>query len=72
MMQRYDFSKISLFLERTLLKHIEWICSLDRKLFFMSIYSIRIRSRKGDIFEKPLHHISEPYVLALKMQFPCS
>ena len=37
-------------------------CSLDSKLFFTSICSIRIRSRKWDIFEKPLQHSSNPYV----------
>ena len=33
------------------MEHIEQICSLDSKLFFISICSIRIRSRKWDIFK---------------------
>ena len=39
------------------------ICSLESKLFFIFICSIRIRSRKWDIVEKPLQHISNPYNL---------
>ena len=35
------------------MKHIDWICSLESKLFFISICSIRTRSRNRDIVEKP-------------------
>ena len=48
------FSKISRFLERILMEHIESICSMDCKLFSVFICSIRIRYRKRDIFEKLL------------------
>ena len=41
-----DFSKKSHFLERIPVEYIELICSLESKLIFMSICSIRIRSRK--------------------------
>ena len=40
------FSNLSNFLERILMEHIEQICSLESKLFFMSICFIRTRSRK--------------------------
>ena len=42
------------FLERILMEHIELICSLESKLTLMSICSIRIRSRKRDIIQKPI------------------
>ena len=34
------------------MEHIEWVCSLESKLFLVSICSIRIPSRNGDIPEK--------------------
>ena len=40
------FLIISFFLERILMEHIETIFSLDSKLVFISICSVRIRSRK--------------------------
>ena len=43
------FSSVSQFLERVLMEHIESICSLESKLTFMSICSIRIPSRNRDI-----------------------
>ena len=52
------------------MEHIEKICSLGSRLFFISICSIRIRSRKLDIFEKPLRYISNPYVLVNTGRFP--
>ena len=58
----YGFSKISNFLERILMKHIEFMYSLKYKLLFIWICSIRIRSRKRDIFERPQQHISNFYV----------
>ena len=45
--------KISYFLERFRMEHIELNCSFDSKVFFLSLCSIRIRSRKWDIFKKP-------------------
>ena len=39
-------SRISPFLERILMEHIDSICSLDSELFFISICSVRIRHRK--------------------------
>ena len=56
------FSKISQFLERILIEQIELICSLQSRLTFLSICSIRIRSRNRDIFKKPLQLNSSPYV----------
>ena len=55
---RSDLSTISRFLERFLIERIELVCSLECDLTFISICSVRIRSRKRDIFEKPLQHIS--------------
>ena len=46
------FSKISFFLERILTEHILMKNSLDSKLQSYSLYSIRIRSRKQEIFKK--------------------
>ena len=46
-------SKISRILEQILMEHIELICSLESGLTLISICSIRIHSRKGDIVEKP-------------------
>ena len=46
-------STITRFLERILMKHIESICSLESKLFFDSICSIRIRSRSQDKIDFP-------------------
>ena len=43
---------ISGFLERILMEHIELICSLEPKLTFIPICSIRIRSRIWNIAEK--------------------
>ena len=40
------------FLERLLIEHKKPICSLDSKLFFILICSIRISSRTRDIFDK--------------------
>ena len=40
-----SFSKISRFLERTLIEHVHSIRSLDSNLFFHSICSIEIRSK---------------------------
>ena len=45
------FSTISHFPDRILMEHIEPICSLEFELTLISICSIRIRSRKSDIFE---------------------
>ena len=45
---------ISQFLEGILKEHLESACSLESRLFFISICSIRIPSRNRDIFEKPL------------------
>ena len=50
-----DFPKklnLLIFREKILIEHIESICSWDSELFFDSLYSIRIRSRNGDIFKK--------------------
>ena len=41
--------KITYFIERILMEYIEPICSLESKLTFISICSIRIRSRTRDI-----------------------
>ena len=54
------FSKIAYFLERILMEHIEMVCSLEFELFFISICSIRIRSRKRDIFKIPHQLNSNP------------
>ena len=56
------FSKIFHLLERILMEDIEKICSLESTLLFISICSVRIRSRKEDIFEKPLQLNSNPSV----------
>ena len=53
------FSMLSKFLGRILMEYIESICSLESKLFLISICSIRNPSRNRDIFEK-LQHISDP------------
>ena len=50
----YGFLKISHFLEGILMELIDTDYSLDSKLQICSICFIRIRSRKKDIFEKPL------------------
>ena len=47
------FSKISHFLEGILMEHIDMKNRLDSKLHVSSMFSIRIRSRKWDIFDKP-------------------
>ena len=39
------------FVEIILMEHIQWICSLESQLFFISICSIRTRSRNRVIFE---------------------
>ena len=41
-----QFSIISELLERVLMEHIESIFNLESKLFFVSIFSVEIRSRK--------------------------
>ena len=56
--KKYDFfsfffSKISYFLERVLVEHIDMKDSLDSSLQTCSLCSIRIRSRKLDMFKKP-------------------
>ena len=43
-------------------EHIGKICSSESTLLFISICSVRIRSRKEDIFEKPLQLNSNPSV----------
>ena len=43
---------VSRILERVLIEHIESIYSSESKLFFVSICSIRIRSRTRDILKK--------------------
>ena len=58
----FGFSKIFRFLERILIEHVETIYSLESKLFFISLSSIRTHSRKYGIFEKPLQHISNLYI----------
>ena len=45
---------ISRFLERIIMEHIQLIGSLESELYFVSICSIRIRSRILDIIEKRL------------------
>ena len=56
-------SKISRLLERIIVEAIDIKNSLDCKLQIYFICSIRIRSRKRDIVEKPLQHNSNPNVL---------
>ena len=46
-----DLSKITQFLERILLKHIELVCSLESELTLITILSIRIPSRRRDILQ---------------------
>ena len=48
------FSTISPFLEGILMEHIKLICSLESRLTFFSICSIRVPSRNRDIIEKPV------------------
>ena len=55
-----SFSKISHFLERILMEHIDMKNSLDSKLQIHPLCSIRIPFRKRVIFKKPLLHISSP------------
>ena len=45
------------FPERILVEPTEQICSLESKLFFITICSTRVRSRKRDIFTKPIQRI---------------
>ena len=40
------YSNVSYFPDRILMEHIEYICKLESKPFFMPICFIRIRSRK--------------------------
>ena len=56
------FWKISRFLDQILLEYVESIVSINSKLYFYSICSIRIYSRNRDIFEKPRQLISYPPV----------
>ena len=56
------FLKICQFLERILMEHLESICSLESRLTLMFTCSLRIRSRKRNIFEKPRQLNSNPYV----------
>ena len=51
------FSKISPFLERVLMEHIDIEVSPESKLQISSIFSVKIRFGKLDIFEKPLQLI---------------
>ena len=65
-MYRWVETMLLLFLEQILIEHIEFACRLESKLFFTLLRSIRIQSRKQDISEKPLWHISNPYVFDLR------
>ena len=56
--QWLDFWRISRALELIVLEHIDMENSLESKLQVYSICSIRLRSRKGDIAEKPLKFFS--------------
>ena len=47
------FLKIFRFLYQIQVEHIESVCSLESVLYFISICSVRIRSKKRDIFKKP-------------------
>ena len=58
----FSFLKISQFLERILMEHKDIKNSLDSKLQVYSICSIRINSRKWDIFEKSQQLTSNPSV----------
>ena len=51
----FGFSKISHFLERILMEHIDMKNSLDSQLQIDSLCSIRIHSRSRDIVEKPIY-----------------
>ena len=51
-----NFSKITHFLERISMEHIELICSFESELSLTRICSIRIPSGNQDIFEKSLHN----------------
>ena len=64
----YDFSRISHFLERTLMEYVDIKNRLDSKLDIYCIYSIRIRSRKQDIFEKPQQRKILVYFCGPKMR----
>ena len=59
---RSGFSTISQFLERILMEIIGTKNSLDFKLYIECVCSIRIRSRKRDIFGKPQQLNSNPSV----------
>ena len=56
-------AKVSLFLGGILLEIIGSFCSLESRLFFDSVCSIRIHSRNRDNFEKPLfpNHIIQSH-----------
>ena len=56
------FLKISHFLDRILIEHKDMKNRSDSKLQIYSIFPIIIRSRNGDIVEKLLQHVSNPYV----------
>ena len=53
--------KISLFLDRILMEHIELICSLESKLLCLYVPRELVLENKI-LSKKPLHHISNPYV----------
>ena len=55
--------KITHFLEQILMENIELVCSLGFELTLISICSIRNRSRKWDVFEKPLQRNFNPFVI---------
>ena len=63
------FFKISHLLERVLMEHIDMKNNLDSKLQLYSVYSIRILSRKLDIFEKPQQLNSNPCMLSVYKLF---
>ena len=53
------------------MEHIERICSLDSKLLFILIYSIRNSSREWDIFEKPGQLSFNDYIKSASLTFDC-
>ena len=60
-----SISKISHFLDGILIEHIDTKSSVDSKLQIYSICSIRTRSRKQDILEKPQQLNSNPSVVTI-------
>ena len=59
-MQLSGISIVSQLLKQVIMEHVEYVCSSEPKLFFISKCSIRIHSKVENSW-KTLQHISNPY-----------